>query len=321
MHTLGYRFRPVDAGRRRSPTAPSILDYVRDTAARGRRSTGTSASATGSRGRSWSTRRRRDGRSRPAHGDGETVRFTCNFLLHVQRLLPTTTRATLPTFAGHRATSAARSCTRSTGPQDLDYAGKRVVVIGSGATAVTLVPALAEHGRARDDAAALADLHPVAARRGPASPTGCASCSATAPRVPAHALEERAAGHAVYQLSRRRPQLVRKLIRKLAIKAAARRATTSTRTSSPRYNPWDQRLCLVPDGDLFQAIRDGPGLGGHRPRSRPSPNAASGWSRAPSSTADIVVTATGLQAARLRRHRADRRRPAGRCPRPWPTRA
>ena len=62
----------------------------------------------------------------------------------------------------------------------------------------------------------------------------------------------------------------------------------------PRYNPWDQRLCLVPDGDLFEAICDGSALGGHRPASRPSPRRASGWSPAPSSRPTSIVTATGL---------------------------
>ena len=67
---------------------------------------------------------------------------------------------------------AAASSIRSSGPSDLDYAGKRVVVIGSGATAVTLVPAMAETGGACDDAAALAELRrvPARARR---SPTRC----------------------------------------------------------------------------------------------------------------------------------------------------
>ena len=64
-------------------------------------------------------------------------------------------------------------------PEDLDYAGKRVVVIGSGATAVTLVPAMAEDGRARDDAAALADLRRLAAGRRRDRQRACARCCPT----------------------------------------------------------------------------------------------------------------------------------------------
>ena len=73
----------------------------------------------------------------------------------------------------------------------------------------------------------------------------------------------------------------------------------------PRYNPWDQRLCAVPDGDLFKAISDG------RRRSSPtaspaSPSAASCSSPGAELEADVIVTATGLQAAGFRRHRARR---------------
>ena len=75
-------------------------------------------------------------------------------------------------------------------PEDLDYAGKRVVVIGSGATAVTLVPAMADDGRARDDAAALADLRPAAARARTRSPTGCARLLGDGARLRDHAAQE-----------------------------------------------------------------------------------------------------------------------------------
>ena len=63
---------------------------------------------------------------------------------------------------------------------------------------------------------------------------------------------------------------------------------------TPRYDPWDQRLCLVPDGDLFEAIGSGQRLGRHRPRSTPSPRPASGCARARELEADVIVTATGL---------------------------
>ena len=72
-------------------------------------------------------------------------------------------------------------------PEDLDYAGKQVVVIGSGATAVTLVPAMAADRRARDDAAALADLHRLAGRPGTGWRPGSAGCRRG--RLPGGAVE------------------------------------------------------------------------------------------------------------------------------------
>ena len=135
---------------------PSILDYVRDTAARARRRAARSASATASCAPSgrptearWTveaerTRHRRDASSSPAASCSCAAATTA------------TTRATRPSSRAPSA-SAAQIVHPQHWPEDLDYAGKRVVVIGSGATAVTLVPAMAESAGARDDAAALAD--------------------------------------------------------------------------------------------------------------------------------------------------------------------
>ena len=64
---------------------------------------------------------------------------------------------------------------------------------------------------------------------------------------------------------------------------------------TPRYNPWDQRLCLVPDGDLFAALREGRGLGRHRHGSSGSCRTASGSKSGETLAADIIVTATGLE--------------------------
>ena len=92
-------------------------------------------------------------------------------------------------------------------PEDLDYAGKRVVVIGSGATAVTLVPGDGASGRARDDAPALAQLRRLAAGRGPDRATSLRRVLPAEARVRARALEERAADDGCsFQLSRRRPR-------------------------------------------------------------------------------------------------------------------
>jgi monooxygenase len=140
-------------------------------------------------------------------------------------------------------------------PADLDYAGKRVVVIGSGATAVTLVPAMAERA-----------AHVTMLQR---SPTYIVSLPSRDPlarvlggRVPAKTAytlvrwKNVAVGVANFQLSRRAPGLVKRFLRRAA-KGRLPAGYDIDRHFAPRYNPWDQRLCVVPDGDLFRAVRDG----------------------------------------------------------------
>ncbi len=140
-------------------------------------------------------------------------------------------------------------------PEDLDYAGKRVVVIGSGATAVTLVPALARDGRARDHAPALAHLHRLAAlprRRGRLA----APAAAQDGRLPLVRVKNVALMTLSYQLSRRRPNLMKSIIRRGAQRQLPDGYDVDTHFR-PDYNPWDQRLCVVPDGDLFAAVSAG----------------------------------------------------------------
>ena len=140
-------------------------------------------------------------------------------------------------------------------PDDLDYAGKRVVVIGSGATAVTLVPEMAKKAGARHHAAALADLCGVAPGAGPGRQQIAARVCRR--KLAYHLIRWRNVlwGMYFFQLSRRKPARVKQLILggvRMALGPDYDIATHFT----PRYNPWDQRLCLVPDGDLFKAIRE-----------------------------------------------------------------
>jgi monooxygenase len=140
-------------------------------------------------------------------------------------------------------------------PDDLDFAGRRVVVIGSGATAVTLVPALA----------AKAD-HVVMLQR---SPTYIATLPAVDPIANAirRLLPDPPAGAAVrwfkalttqasYQISRRWPDAVKRILRHQVKRQLPPGYDVDTHFK-PRYNPWDQRLCVVPNGDLFRSIRKG----------------------------------------------------------------
>ena len=139
-------------------------------------------------------------------------------------------------------------------PEDLDCTGKRVVVIGSGATAITLVPALA--GTAE---------HVTMLQRSPSyvlSRPGRDPLAAKLARLP-----DRLAYPAVrwknilltvlsYQLSKRRPHLARRIVRDATVKQLPEGVDVDVHFK-PTYNPWEQRLCFVPDGDLFKAMRRG----------------------------------------------------------------
>ncbi|MDQ4053401.1 MAG: NAD(P)/FAD-dependent oxidoreductase [Actinomycetota bacterium] len=139
-------------------------------------------------------------------------------------------------------------------PEDLDYAGKRVVVIGSGATAVTLVPAMA--GTAE---------HVTMLQRSPTyvlSMPGRDPLAKVLRRLPdktAYTIvrwKNILTQIATYELARRRPGVAKKAIRA----AAAKSLPDGFRIDEhfkPTYNPWEQRLCLVPDGDLFKVLHDG----------------------------------------------------------------
>jgi monooxygenase len=139
-------------------------------------------------------------------------------------------------------------------PENLDYAGKKVVVIGSGATAVTLVPAMAP-----------AAEHVTMLQR---SPTYILSMPGRDPLARLlKRLPDRTAYSLVrwkniltqivtYQLARRRPGIAKKAIRAATVKALPDDFRIDEHFT-PTYNPWEQRLCLVPDGDLFKVLRSG----------------------------------------------------------------
>ena len=225
---------------------------------------------------------------------GETVELTCGVPLLVQRLLPL--RPRLPARLRRAWTASSGTIVHPQAwPEDLDYAGKRVVVIGSGATAVTLVPSLADDGRPRHDAAALAHLHRVGARSAAPSPPRCARCCPPARPAPAirwiHALGTQGIVPAEQAPARAgqagpaqgpRARAARGLRHRHPLHARATTRGTSASAS-------------VPDGDLFQAIRDGTRLGGHRPHRHASPRRASASQSGAELEADIIVTATGLE--------------------------
>ena len=140
-------------------------------------------------------------------------------------------------------------------PQDLDYRGKRVVIIGSGATAVTLVPAMAETAG-----------HVTMLQRSPTYIVPVPSKDRIANALPkligrerAHAVTRRkniAKQRLVFRLCQQHPSAARRLIRHLNAKQLPTGYPVDEHFK-PAYNPWDQRVCAVPDADMFKAIRDG----------------------------------------------------------------
>jgi monooxygenase len=252
MFTLGYSFKPwVEA--KAIADGPRILNYVRETAAdngidekirfghRVRRASWSSPDAR------WTVEAER------LTGEGaEIARFSCNFLFMCSGYYKYE-QGYAPEFSGS-AEFAGRIVHPQKWTDDIDYAGKRVVVIGSGATAVTLVPAMAKTA-----------AHVTMLQRSPtyvvARPAEDPVANKLRARLPTklayHLIRWRNVfwGMFFFQLSRRRPQRVKELILGGARMALGPDYDVGTHFT-PRYNPWDQRLCLVPDGDLFKAIRE-----------------------------------------------------------------
>jgi monooxygenase len=251
MYTLGYSFRPWESDKSIAD-GPSILRYVRQTATdngidRKIRFRHRVMRAL------WSDEEARWTVEAVRTDTGETVRITAGFVLMCSGYYRYDEGYT-PEFR-----EAERFKGRIVHPQfwsdEIDFAAKRVVVIGSGATAVTLVPALAT------DAA-----HVTMLQR---SPSYIVSLPAEDPlaRRARRVLPSRLAYSLIrwknallmvliFQLSRRRPEVMKRMVRRGLENNLPPGYDIDTHFT-PRYNPWDQRLCLVPDGDLFEALAEG----------------------------------------------------------------
>jgi len=250
MHTLGYRFRPWT--RSKSITdGDSILEYVRQTAREagidrrirfGHRAVRVEWS---SEEMAWTVEAEREG--------GEAVRVTCAYLWICSGYYRYDEGFT-PKFEGSDR-FAGEIIHPQHWPADLEYEGKRVVVIGSGATAVTLVPAMAERAaqvtmlqRSPAYIASLPAEDPIANRLRRWLPDRAVYSIVRWKNVLLQT--------AFYQLSRRRPEVVKRMIRR-GVEKELPAGYDVDKHFTPRYNPWDQRMCLVPNGDLFAAIRAG----------------------------------------------------------------
>jgi len=251
MFTLGFPFRPW-RGAQSIADGASILRYIRDTA----REYGVDEHIRYSRcvtAADWSTQDARWTVQVRRTDTGETEQLTCDFLWGNTGYYDYD-EGYAPHFDGieHFAGEVVHP---QHWPEGLDWAGKRVVVIGSGATAVTLVPELAKTA-----------AHVTMLQRSPSYVVTLPGKDSLADAVRKR-LPERIAfpivrwknvlrTSAFYQLSRRRPELAKKFIRSMVKRQLPDGYDVDTHFA-PTYNPWDQRVCLVPDGDLFRAIRHG----------------------------------------------------------------
>jgi monooxygenase len=251
MYTLGYSFRPWTQ-RKAIADGESILSYLRETA----EAYGIDRKIRyGQRVEkaSWSSREHRwTVQVRDLSSDSvRTLR--CSFLLMCAGYYDYD-QGYLPEFKGSERFQG-RMVHPQHWPQDLDYEGKRIVVIGSGATAVTLVPELAKRA-----------AHVTMLQR---SPTYIMSRPDEDPV--AHWLRERLSSESAYAITRwknvlltmgfyqyckRYPKQAKRGLVSL-VKRQLRGKVAADPHFSPSYNPWDQRLCLVPNGDLFKTLRDG----------------------------------------------------------------
>ena len=251
MFTLGYSFRPWEEAKAIAD-GPAILRYIRETA----RDHGVDRSIRFNHRvvrAEWSSADARWTVEAERTDTQEAVRLTCGFVFTCSGYYRYDEGFT-PEFEG---TDRFRGqiVHPQHWPADLDYAGKRVVVIGSGATAVTLVPAMAERAahvtmlqRSPSYVVSLPGEDPIAGFLRRVLPARVAYALVRWKNV--------VLTTAFYRLSRRAPKFVRRLIRRGVQRHLPEGYDVDTHFN-PRYSPWDQRVCLVPDGDLFQAIRKG----------------------------------------------------------------
>lgn len=177
-------------------------------------------------------------------------------------------------------------------PEDLDYAGKRVVVIGSGATAVTLLPAVAE----KAELVTMLQRSPSYVLPLPGKDLVLDVLRRFLPLNTAFELTRKVniqRLRTVVSLSRRYPRFMRALIRQIN-KAFLPKGFDVDTHLNPSYNPWDQRMCIVPDGDLYGAIRSGRATIATDTIKRFVPDGIE-LESGQFLRADIVVAATGLK--------------------------
>ena len=250
MYTLGYRFRPWRDNKAMAD-GPAILRYIRDTAAEYKVNQQIRYNHRVRRA-SWSSDDARWTIEAETGPNQTTVQLTCSFLYLCTGYYDYESGYT-PEWPGVDRFRG-RIVHPQKWPEDLDYTGKRVVVIGSGATAVTLVPAMADRA-----------AHVTMLQRSPSYIVSRPAEDQVA-NVLRRVLPDRAAymlarwknvlaASFFYNLARKRPRVFKWMVERGVRNELGDKYDPKHFT--PPYNPWDQRLCLVPDADLFRTIREG----------------------------------------------------------------
>ncbi|MEO3759898.1 NAD(P)/FAD-dependent oxidoreductase [Mycobacterium sp. B14F4] len=286
MFTLGFRFKPWTADKAIAD-GPSIMAYLEETVAEYgidkhiRYSHRVLSADWSDADNRWTLRVDRD---------GEEVEMTASFLFAASGYYNYDEGYT-PQFVG-REDFEGTIIHPQHWPEDLDYQGKKIVVIGSGATAVTLIPALADSGaghvtmlqRSPTYIGALPQVDPFAVQTNKLLPT-----------KPAYVLNRWKSllfQLAQYRISRRFPDFMRKALMTMAERRLPEGYDVK-KHFGPKYNPWDERLCLAPNGDLFKTIKSGKAdvvTDTIERFTKTGIKLSSGEELA----ADIIVTATGL---------------------------
>jgi len=287
MYTLGYSFKPWTEAKAIAD-GPSILRYLEETA----REHGIDRHIRHQHrvvGASWSTPDARWTVTVERGAERERVKFTCNFLFMCSGYY-NYDAGYLPQFEG-REDFAGTIVHPQHWPEGLDYAGRRVVVIGSGATAVTLVPEMAKTA-----------AHVTMLQRSPTyivsrpSEDGIANwLRAKLPAKLAYRLtrfKNVGMQQLFYRIARKKPEKTKERIVQMVRDELGPDYDVATHFT-PSYNPWDQRICLVPDADLFAAIRDKRAsvVTDHVERFEADGIRLKSGDLLP---ADVIVTATGL---------------------------
>ncbi|MSO31928.1 MAG: NAD(P)/FAD-dependent oxidoreductase, partial [Ilumatobacteraceae bacterium] len=292
MHTLGYRFKPWTAAKSIAD-GPAILEYLRETVSENNIGGHIRFGHLVSRAE-WSSDNARWTVHTQDSATGHDVALTCNFLFMCSGYYSYKNGYT-PAFVGIDDYEGTIVHPQKW-PENLDYVGKKVVVIGSGATAMTLVPAMTATAghvtmlqRSPTYVVSRPDNDPVADKLRKFLPERMAYRLTR--------LKNTTMQQIIYKKTRTEPEKVKAQL--LGLVRAELGADYDVDTHfTPSYNPWDQRLCLVPNSDLFRSIRSGKAsvvTDQITTFTRTGVELASGEHL----DADIIVTATGLQMVTL----------------------
>lgn len=252
MYTLGYNFRPW-LDKKALADGPSILQYIKDTAREGGyedkiRYNHKVANS------NWSTEKAKWEIDIAVPGESQMKKYTCNFLFACSGYYSYDAGYT-PDFEG-KDDYKGTFIHPQAWPEELDYTDQKVVVIGSGATAVTIVPEMAK----KASKVTMLQRSPTYIMTVPEQDALANFMNKYLPNKLAYLFtrwRKISMGLLFYKACRKWPKLMGGLLVKGMKKELSDHVKDADTQLTPKYNPWDQRLCAVPDGDLFESVKSG----------------------------------------------------------------